>query len=75
MDFKADFICSLMFFIGIVCLYITKTFHKMNNGNNTMQQYQILRFCIGSRLYNAQVCLRFGDSGLLKVVLVQSRAS
>ncbi len=69
MAFKADFLFSLMYFIGIICLYVTKTFHKINNGdysNTSMQQYQILRFCIGSGLYKAQVWLRFGDSGLLK---------
>ncbi len=32
-NFKAAFLFSLMYFIGIICVYITKTFHKINNGD------------------------------------------
>ncbi len=43
-DFKADFLFSLMYFIGIDCVYITKTFHNMNNGDYSNTQCNNIKY-------------------------------
>ncbi len=54
MDFKADFLFSLMYFIGIVCVYITKTFHN------------IMVIIVIHNAIISDIKILYWDSGLLK---------